>query len=490
MLKNPKILLLDEATSALDSESEYVVQEALDGLLGKGNRTTIVIAHRLSTIRNADVIAVVKDGKIVETGTHDELMGRDGSEYGKLVAAQSTVRSESRTNFAASILSKSVIQTNEDITSPQIEFRDVYFHYPTRPSNEIFKGLDLKIKHGETLAIVGTSGGGKSTIIQMIERFYDPISGSVLYEGQDLKDLNIKWYRDQIGLVSQEPTLFNTTIRENIKYGLPDATQEQIEEAAKKANAHDFIMAFPLGYDTEVGESATQISGGQKQRIAIARAILKKPKILLLDEATSALDTESERVVQSAIDSLMESKNQTIVVIAHRLSTIQTADRIAVVADGVVKEIGTHDHLMSKPNGRYKRLVEFHNMSGTDKKEAVGEKKEEDVDISKLIDSSIHGEETEFDKKQKEKAYNARARSLSRPDTFYFVIGCFGAILAGIIFPGWGVGELKMYNYYRSLIIYFRRYISHITFFNMTIFYGNSIRLHDRTCFPSCFPLY
>jgi ABC-type multidrug transport system fused ATPase/permease subunit len=189
LLKNPKILLLDEATSALDSESEYVVQEALDGLLGKGNRTTIVIAHRLSTIRNADVIAVVKDGKVAETGSHDELMKRVGSEYAKLVSAQTTVRSESHTTLAASLLSKSVIQSNDYIQAPQIEFKDVHFHYPARPSNEIFKGLNLKIKHGETLAIVGTSGGGKSTIIQMIERFYDPLSGTVSYEGNDLKDV-------------------------------------------------------------------------------------------------------------------------------------------------------------------------------------------------------------------------------------------------------------------------------------------------------------
>lgn len=167
-----------------------------------------------------------------------------------------------------------------------------------------------------------------------IERFYDPVEGSVEYEGTNLKDLNVKWLRDELGLVSQEPTLFNTSIGENIKYGLPSATQEDIEEAAKKANAHDFIMSFPDGYNTRVGENATQVSGGQKQRIAIARAILKKPKILLFDEATSALDSQSEAVVQKAIDNLMETKNQTVIVIAHRLSTIRNADRIAVVAKG------------------------------------------------------------------------------------------------------------------------------------------------------------
>ena len=180
----------------------------------------------------------------------------------------------------------------------------------------------------------------KSTVIQLIERFYDPISGSVELDGVDLTKLNVKWLRDQLGLVSQEPTLFNTTIGENIKYGYPEASQKEIEEAAKKANAHDFISSFPDGYNTKVGENATQISGGQKQRIAIARALIKNPKILLLDEATSALDSGSEQVVQEAINELMESKSQTVVVIAHRLSTIKNADRIAVISDGVVKELG------------------------------------------------------------------------------------------------------------------------------------------------------
>jgi len=284
LLKNPKILLLDEATSALDSESEYVVQEALDHLLGGGNRTTIVIAHRLSTIRNADMIAVVKNGRIVETGTHDELLAINGSEYGKLVEAQAPTKSN-----PASIISSADIANDDGAAAAvsgvgQITFRDVHFNYPTRPNIKIFKGLNLNIQTGETLAIVGPSGGGKSTIVQMIERFYDPLEGSIMYEGTDLKELNIKWYRDQIGFVSQEPTLFNTTIGDNIKYGYPNATQEEIEEAARRANAHNFIMKFPNGYNTEVGENAGQISGGQKQRIAIARAIIKKPKILVLDE--------------------------------------------------------------------------------------------------------------------------------------------------------------------------------------------------------------
>lgn len=317
------------------------MQQALDDVLDKGNRTTIIIAHRLSTIRNADVIAVVKDGRIFEQGSHDELMAK-GAEYAKLVEAQSTKKSPSIASTAPSKKSSlfGSATEQETIDSPQVQFRDIHFHYPSRPENQIFSGMNLTVKNGETLAVVGPSGGGKSTIIQLIERFYDPQLGSVEYEGTNMKDLNVQWLRDQLGLVSQEPTLFNTTIGENIRYGKPNASQEEIEDAAQKANAHDFIMSFPNGYDTEVGENSTQVSGGQKQRIAIARAILKKPKILLFDEATSALDSQSEAVVQQAINSLMETKNQTVIVIAHRLSTIRNADRIAVVAEGVIKEIG------------------------------------------------------------------------------------------------------------------------------------------------------
>jgi len=294
LLKNPKILLLDEATSALDTESESLVQKAMDDhLLGTGGRTTIVIAHRLSTIRNADMIAVVKDGRIVERGTHDKLMSTNGSEYAKLVEAQAPPKPET-TNIISIVASsfKSNFKPNTvDITSPQLEFSNVHFAYPTRPGINIFKRLNLKVKKGETLAIVGPSGGGKSTVIQMIERFYDPINGAITLDGEDLKELNVKWLRDQLGLVSQEPVLFNTTIGENIKAGYPEGSQVEIEEAARQANAHDFIMSFPNGYDTDVGEAGTQVSGGQKQRIAIARAIIKKPKILLLDEATCKVFT-------------------------------------------------------------------------------------------------------------------------------------------------------------------------------------------------------
>ncbi len=252
-----------------------------------------------------------------------------------------------------------------------------------------------------------------------IERFYDPVDGSVEYEGTDLKELNVGWLRDQLGLVSQEPTLFNTTIGENIKYGLPSATQKDIEEAAMKANAHDFIMSFPDGYNTNVGENATQVSGGQKQRIAIARALLKKPKILLFDEATSALDSQSEAVVQKAIYTLMESKNQTVIVIAHRLSTIKNADRIAVVADGVIKEIGSHDYLMSKPDGRYKRLVEYNSIGGEKKEIKKTKADEDDEDEEQITDTDSAAAEGELEKDKAQQISN-RARLMARSDIGLF----------------------------------------------------------------------
>jgi ATP-binding cassette subfamily B (MDR/TAP) protein 1 len=181
-----------------------------------------------------------------------------------------------------------------------------------------------------TVALVGGSGSGKSTVVALIERFYDPSKGAVLLDGINIKDLQLKWMRSQIGLVSQEPALFATTIKENILFGKEGATHEEVIEAAKAANAHNFISSLPKGYDTQVGEKGVQMSGGQKQRIAIARAILKNPPILLLDEATSALDAESEKVVQGALEAA--SVGRTTVVVAHRLSTIRTADIIAVVS--------------------------------------------------------------------------------------------------------------------------------------------------------------
>ncbi|KAG6577939.1 ATP-binding Cassette (ABC) superfamily [Phytophthora cinnamomi] len=240
----------------------------------------------------------------------------------------------------------------------KIEFKNILFRYPTRPEVTVLRNYNLTIEAGQTVAFCGPSGGGKSTGVSLIERFYDPVDGQVLLDGVDTKELNLNWLRSQIGLVGQEPTLFIGTIAENIAYGLTDKpTQQDIEEAAKMANAHGFITKFPDGYDTQVGMKGEQLSGGQKQRIAIARAILKNPNILLLDEATSALDSESEKVVQEALDKVVALKRRTTIIIAHRLSTIRKADKICVVSGGKIAEQGTHQELI-KLKGIYAKLVE------------------------------------------------------------------------------------------------------------------------------------
>ncbi|CAM9429667.1 unnamed protein product, partial [Ascophyllum nodosum] len=215
--------------------------------------------------------------------------------------------------------------------------------------------LSITVAPGETLALCGSSGGGKSTVTKLLLRFYDPTSGSLLLDGYDVRSLNIAYYRSKIGYVGQEPVLFAGTIKDNIANGKPGATDDEIVAAAKSANAHEFIKGFPAAYATDVGTGGLQLSGGQKQRISIARAIIKDPAILLLDEATSALDSESEKVVQEALDRLHKIHNYTTVVIAHRLSTIQDADRIAVVANKGIAEVGTHAELLAR-NGLYTSL--------------------------------------------------------------------------------------------------------------------------------------
>ncbi|XP_068975561.1 mitochondrial potassium channel ATP-binding subunit [Bombus flavifrons] len=236
-----------------------------------------------------------------------------------------------------------------------ITFKDVEFSYPTRQDHIILKNFNLDIPAGKTVAIVGSSGNGKSTIAALLERFYDVNNGSITIDGKDLRSLNASYLRGNIlGYINQEPILFATSIMENIRYGKPDATDEDVIEAAKEANAHEFIMNFPSKYDTQVGERGAQLSGGQKQRIAIARALLKRPSILILDEATSALDYESERIVQKALDNVTQGR--TVVVIAHRLSTIKNADIIVVLQRGVITEMGTHTELIKK-KGLYYTLV-------------------------------------------------------------------------------------------------------------------------------------
>ncbi|XVE74907.1 hypothetical protein DITRI_Ditri12bG0056200 [Diplodiscus trichospermus] len=233
----------------------------------------------------------------------------------------------------------------EENNKGQIELKDVFFSYPERPNQMIFRGLSLKIQAGKTMALVGQSGSGKSTIIGLIERFYDPQSGSILIDEYDIKSYNLRNLRSHIALVSQEPTLFAGTIHQNIAYGKVEVTEAEVRKAAILANAHEFISSMKDGYDTYCGERGVQLSGGQKQRIALARAILKNPMILLLDEATSALDTESESLIQKALDKMMVGR--TCVVVAHRLSTIQKADSIAVIKNGKVVEQGSHSSLLA-----------------------------------------------------------------------------------------------------------------------------------------------
>ncbi|CAI9088498.1 OLC1v1022834C1 [Oldenlandia corymbosa var. corymbosa] len=239
----------------------------------------------------------------------------------------------------------------------EIEFKGVYFSYPSRLDTPILQGIDLLFPAGKTVGLVGGSGSGKSTIVSLLQRFYDPIEGDIFLDGYKIKKLHLKWLRSQMGLVNQEPVLFATSIKENILFGKEGASLEDVQNAAKAANAHDFIMKLPEAYDSQVGQFGVQLSGGQKQRIAIARALLRDPKILLLDEATSALDTQSESIVQKAIDNA--SHGRTAVVIAHRLSTIRMADRIIVLQSGKVVESGRHDELMQISDGEYFKMVQL-----------------------------------------------------------------------------------------------------------------------------------
>ncbi|XP_025895193.1 phosphatidylcholine translocator ABCB4-like isoform X2 [Nothoprocta perdicaria] len=342
-----------------------------------------------------------------------------------------------------------------DHVKGNLEFHNVYFNYPARPDIKVLKGLNLKVNCGQTVALVGGSGCGKSTTVQLIQRFYDPKEGMVTIDGQDIRSLNVRYLREIIGVVNQEPVLFATTIAENIRYGRENVTMEEIKKATKEANAYDFIMKLPNKFETLVGERGAQLSGGQKQRIAIARALVRNPKILLLDEATSALDTESESVVQAALDKVR--KGRTTLVIAHRLSTVRNADLIAAFENGVIREQGTHNELIEQ-KGVYYKLVNMQT-SGTDDQL---EEEENALDISEMAlkGSLLVGQKRQSTRKSMKRfriqsdeldvkaiqldndvppASFFKIMKLNKTEWPYFVLGTLCAIVNGALQPVFSV---------------------------------------------------
>ncbi|VAH78678.1 unnamed protein product [Triticum turgidum subsp. durum] len=351
-----------------------------------------------------------------------------------------------------------------------VELKDVYFRYPARPGQLILDGLSLQVASGTTMAIVGESESGKSTVISLVERFYDPQAGEVLIDGVNIKNLNLDWIRGKIGLVSQEPLLFMTSIKDNIIYGKEDATLEEIKRAAELANAANFIDKLPNGYDTLVGQRGTLLSGGQKQRIAIARAILKDPKILLLDEATSALDVESERIVQEALNRIMVER--TTLAVAHRLSTVRNVDCITVVHQGKIVEQGTHHALVKDPNGAYSQLIRLQETRGDERRKiqdsGVPNSLSKSTSLSirrsmtkdsfgnsnrysfknplgllvELHEDEITGEQNKDDLsngKTLQKAPIGRLFYLNKPEVPFLLLGAIAASVHGVIFPLFGI---------------------------------------------------
>ncbi|CAF3763845.1 unnamed protein product [Rotaria socialis] len=375
------------------------------------------------------------------------------------------------------IISDSETGVTKDDLAGDIRFSDVHFSYPSRSTVKILNGISFDIKRGQTIALVGSSGSGKSTCVQLLQRFYDSDAGSVFIDDQRVDEYNLKWLREHIGVVSQEPILFQATIRENILFGRDTATDAEIHEAAKMANAHNFIMELPDKYETRVGDRGATLSGGQKQRIAIARALIRDPKILLLDEATSALDNESEKIVQAALD--RAAQGRTTLVIAHRLSTIRNAHKIVVLHKGEVVEEGDHESLMEL-RGTYHTLIEQQHLRQIEEEEKLSFERKQSLAVDPIeenqldflrkraatiismtpsakaelfdktristTDGNVVREENTDEKKKKEKKPSITFQMflMNRPEWLYIAIGCVSCLCNGGIQPAFGVVLSKL----------------------------------------------
>lgn len=341
----------------------------------------------------------------------------------------------------------------------EIEFQDVRFRYPCRPDVQVLKNFNLKVGAGQTVALVGHSGCGKSTIVQLLQRFYDADSGNVFIDNYDIKSINIAWLRSNIAVVGQEPVLFATTIENNIRYGKTNATRAEIEDAARASGVHEFILRLPDGYDTQVGEMGSQMSGGQKQRIAIARAIIQNPKILLLDEATSALDPHTGKLVEEMLNKV--AKGKTTIIVTHKLSSIRKADQIVLMEKGVILEKGTHFNLMNmegkyfdmiKTDAVYKKLTNNSNEEVDDDEQDHMFVDKEDLRKHSVVSEHQHDlhkiqlklkDDAEKAEEQEEKFNHwlifKRILKLSKPEWGYIFVGCLGAALVGASYPAFAV---------------------------------------------------